>query len=219
MTSEYILGLSPENGNGRGNAAEQGRSNGVAARSATDDIGASGTSTGQVGLLFFLATVFMLFAGFTSAYIVRQATGNDWVPIELPSFLWVSSALVLISSITMEFARRRARAGNAAESKRWLVATEVLGIAFLASQYIAWRQLAAQGLFLPSNPHSSFFYILTGAHGIHLAGGLIALAVAAVRASPGDSRNVSVHRTTLCATYWHFFALLWLMLFVVLFAL
>jgi cytochrome c oxidase subunit 3 len=119
----------------------------------------------------------------------------------------------------MELARRGSRRGNAADAKRWLIVTEALGIAFLASQYIAWRQLAAQGVFLPSNPHSSFFYILTGAHGLHLLGGLVALAVAATRTSRDDSTRTLLHRTTLCATYWHFFAVLWLMLFVVLFVL
>lgn len=173
-------------------------------------------NTPQLGLLSFLATVTMLFAGFTSAYLVRQSTGSDWQPIPLPPILWLNTGLLLLSSVTLELGRATGRRrGNTL--KGWLSITTGLGAAFLVGQLFAWRHLAAQGVYLPSNPHSSFFYILTGAHGLHLLrgiGALVYVLVGSLQPAPTPALN---DRLKLCATYWHFVGGIWLYLFVVLF--
>ncbi len=156
---------------------------------------------GHLGLWFFLATVTMLFAGFTSAMLVRR-TAADWQPLPVPPLLWINTGVLAVSSLTMERARRQARARSGS-----VAATALLGLLFLVGQVAAWRQLVAQGLFLSSNPHSSFFYILTGAHGVHLLGGLFALGYLLAR-----RRGLN-----LCATYWHFLGALWIYLFAALF--
>jgi cytochrome c oxidase subunit 3 len=158
--------------------------------------------TYRLGMLFALAGIAMLFISLTSAYVVRQGLGTDWQRLRMPELLWVNTAVLLASSVTLEIAR-----GNL--SRRWLVLTLALGCVFLGGQLAAWRQLAAEGFFLGTNPHSSFFYTLTGLHGLHVAGGLVALGWAALR-----MRRRWVEVTAL---YWHFMDGLWLYLLVLLF--
>lgn len=173
-------------------------------------------TSGQLGLWIFLATATMLFAGFTSAYLVRQ-TGSDWQPIPMPPLLWLNTGAIVASSLSFEWGRARLRV-RPADAFRWIAIAWLLGMGFLLGQVLAWKVLADRGVYLPSHPHSSFFYILTGVHGVHVLGGLIALGVLLlVRDRLGRSRWE--HRLTLCATYWHFMVGLWLYLFIVLFVL
>ncbi|MDA2929254.1 cytochrome c oxidase subunit 3 [Acidobacteria bacterium AH-259-O06] len=175
-------------------------------------------STSQLGLWIFLATVTMLFAAFTSAYLVRKS-GSDWQPVSLPAILWFNTALLLCSSVTMELGRARGKRLQTRGLRSWLLASTLLGLGFLLGQLLAWRQLAAQGVFLPSSPHSSFFYILTGLHGFHLLAGLLLLLYLLFRVRPGGNpgnRLAQRDLTNLCATYWHFLGGLWLYLFVML---
>jgi len=171
----------------------------------------------RVGLLAFMGTVSMLFIGFTSAYILRRAS-SDWAPLAPPWLLFVNTAVLLTSSLAVEGARRSFRSLDMRRTSLWISATGVLGAAFLLGQVGAWRQLAAKGVFLASNPHSSFFYVLTGAHAVHLLGGLAWFLVLARRThrmalSPGGDD------LALFATYWHFLAGLWLYLVFLLFVL
>src|SRR6266850_5205034 len=129
----------------------------------------------RTGAWVLIAGVVMLFTALTSAYIVRSASSNDWQPIAMPRVLWLSTALILISSITMEVSRRSLKQQREPGYGRWLLITTGLGLAFLTSQVIAWRQLARQGAYLASNPYNSFFYLFTAAHGVHLLGCLLAL--------------------------------------------
>ncbi len=172
--------------------------------------------TGQLGLWAFLATVTMLFAGFTSAILVRRAA-SDWQPIPLPGLLWLNTALLFSSSLTMERVRGLARQERWKALRMWLLVTAVLGVLFLVGQVGAWRQLVARGVYLASNPHSSFFYILTGVHGAHLLGGILALVYLLVRVLPGSLFLMRRTTLSLCATYWHFVDGLWIYLFIVLF--
>jgi len=166
----------------------------------------------RLGLWIFLGTVTMLFAGFTSAYLVRQA-GSDWQPIPQPPILWMNTGVLLLSSFLLEIGRRRA------SPRRWVAGATLLGVLFLLGQLLAWRTLRAQGIYLPTNPHSSFFYILTGVHGAHVVGGIIALLSGLVLAWRDVSEERLSRRLSLCATYWHFVGGLWLYLLFVLFLL
>lgn len=170
--------------------------------------------TKQIGLLAFLGTVTMLFAGFTSAYIVRRSAA-DWSPVDLPSILWLNTGLLLLSSVFAEMARRAQRRWALPALKRWLTLTLILGILFLGGQFIAWRQLMDRGVFMPTSPHSSFFYLLTGVHGIHLLGGLIALLVVLVRTHRGVYTPYHAG-VSLAIIYWHFVDILWVYVYVVL---
>jgi cytochrome c oxidase subunit 3 len=163
-----------------------------------------------------LAAVVMLFIAFTSAYLARRQEAG-WTPIALPGVLWLNTAVLLASSGTLEWARGRIARGDQAGLRQGLGWTAGLGAAFVLGQLAAWRQLTAQGVYLVSNPHSSFFYLLTGAHGLHLLGGLAALAVVLLRASRGRYTAEDHTGVSVCALYWHFMDGLWLYLFALLF--
>src|SRR5947209_6237498 len=120
----------------------------------------------RIGAWVSIASITMLFTGLSSAYIVRAASAPDWQPLTMPRSLWLSTALLLLSSATIQQSRNQLRQGRADAFVRWLSLTAALGLGFLAAQIGAWRQLAQQGIFLASNPHSSFFYLLTATHGL-----------------------------------------------------
>src|SRR3989442_1197931 len=155
----------------------------------------------RLGLLVALTPILMLFVSFTSAYIVRQGLPTldprtntlvrDWIPVKLPRLLLVNTCVLLLSSVGMELARRQIKreaalaaasvsAISTGEEKKipWLAMTVVLGLLFLTGQWMAWRQLAALGYYVSTSPSSSFIYLLTGTHAIHLMGGVLALLVA-----------------------------------------
>ncbi|MDT5122750.1 MAG: cytochrome c oxidase subunit [Acidobacteriota bacterium] len=175
----------------------------------------------RIGMWVALAGVAMMFTALTSAYIVRANLANDWRPIAMPRLLWLSTALIVVSSITFEIARRALKSGKSVVYNRWLLVTVTLGLAFLASQLLAWRQLVAQGIYISSNPHSSFFYVLTGAHGLHLLGGILGLDFLLLRSRRRrDEDNAGARRlaiTDAVALYWHFMDGLWIYLFLLLF--
>jgi cytochrome c oxidase subunit 3 len=172
----------------------------------------------QFGLWIFLATATMLFASFSSAYIVRQS-GTDWQVLTLPSVLWLNTVLLAISSVSIEIARIDARNGKWRGALASVLATAVLGIAFVTGQFAAWRDLVAQGVYVPTNPYSAFFYILTGLHVLHLTAGLMFLLYVAYRIFKRGGGHGGSSPTTLLslsATFWHFFGALWIYLFVLL---
>jgi len=178
--------------------------------------GAPAPYTALVGVGAFLGAVAMLFIAFTSAYVSRRAEAG-WIAIAVPPVLWFNTAVLLASSAVLERARARIVRGDTEGLRRGLWVTAVLGAVFVLGQLAAWRQLSAAGLYLASDPHSAFFYLLTGVHGLHLLGGLAALGVVLVRATggaytPRDHMGVSVF-----ALYWHFMDGLWLYLFALLF--
>jgi len=176
----------------------------------------------RIGVWVGLASILMLFIALTSAYIVRgvPALGGgqaDWVPIDMPRVLWLTTAVLLASSVSIELARRALKRDEYGRFRSWISLTTLFGVAFLGGQLLAWRQLAAQGVFINSHPHSSFFYLLTSLHGLHLLGGVIALSyvtIAAFRMRIGFKRRTAVDVT---AIYWHFMDGLWIYLFGLLF--
>lgn len=173
----------------------------------------------RTGIWVGLAAISMSFAAFTSALIVRQSTANDWRPLALPSIVFLNTAVLLASSATLEVTRRRVAdyaRGKAANrsAKLWLGTTLALGLLFVFGQYLAWRQLRAEGLYLASNPNSSFFYVLTAMHAVHVLGGLAGLLrVLYLLRQP----VFALRRSTMDATsyYWHFMGVLWLYVLIV----
>jgi cytochrome c oxidase subunit III len=197
-----------------------------AARVAKVLSGAGGASQSGIWVAIFAIT--MSFAAFTSALFVRQGSAADWTHIALPPILYGNTLALLLSSATLQMARRalaaipstEPHAGRAIEllvrkGLGWLMATLALGFVFVAGQFEAWRQLAAQGLYLATNPNSSFYYVLTAMHGLHVLAGIVALALVMGRivASRGAFRKSTFEAT---ATYWHFMGVLWLYLLLVL---
>jgi cytochrome c oxidase subunit 3 len=178
-------------------------------------------SPARTGVWIGIATIAMSFAAYTSALMVRQTGALDWQHFRLPPVLYLNTALLLVSSGTFATARRQllhAPPDEASRGGTWLVGTLVLGLLFLAGQLVAWRDLAAQGLFLATNPSSAFFYVLTALHGLHLLGGIVALGWLVFRVRRAGARAPVELSAQLDATglYWHFMDVLWLYLLVVL---
>jgi cytochrome c oxidase subunit 3 len=181
----------------------------------------SSASRYRLGMWVAMAAILMMFTALTSAYIVRAASANDWVPLPVPRVLWISTALILISSATLETAKRALSRHANSTYRQWLAITTLLGTGFLISQLLAWRQLVRQGVYIASNPHSSFFYLLTATHGLHLAGGLLALLYLLIRRRIKQRDEASVEKRVAAADavtlYWHFMDALWIYLFLLLF--
>jgi cytochrome c oxidase subunit III len=162
------------------------------------------------GIAIAIVSVLMFFMALASAFLVRKG-GPDWVPVHIPAILWVNTLILLTSSGTLEAARKRLSAGDARGFRNLWLTTTVLGVAFLLGQVMAWRILERQGIFLSSNPASSFFYVFTGAHAVHLIGAVAALIYVAVR-------NFDVAKVTrsvaadVTSYFWHFLDGLWLFL-------
>jgi len=175
----------------------------------------------RIGAWAGIGGIVMLFTALASAYIVRSASGNDWQPIVMPKVLWLSTAVILLSSVTMEVSRRALKQQHNSRYSSWLTLTVVLGLGFVATQLIAWRQLWRQGVYMASNPHSSFFYLFTAAHGVHLLGGLVALSCLLLRTRKqrdtveGELRRIGA--ADAASIYWHFLDGLWISLFLLLF--
>lgn len=191
----------------------------------------------RLGMFVAITAVLMIFVSYSSAYVVRQGlptldprTGSlvhDWLPLQLPNFLLMNTLVLLISTLTMELARRQSireaftapaaspsePSSLVAEGLPWLAITGILGLSFLAGQWLVWRDLAARGFYLATSPSSSFFYLLTGTHGLHLLGGIVALLVASVASlffrQSAATRGVVIDVT---AWYWHFMTVLWVYL-------
>jgi cytochrome c oxidase subunit III len=173
----------------------------------------------KTGIWVALAAITMSFAALTSALVVRQGAGTDWQHIRLPSILYLNTLVLLISSVTLELARRRLAVygremeSHIAEPMRWLMTTLFLGLVFVGGQYVAWLRLKSEGLYLATNPSSSFFYVFTGVHAVHVLGGLAGLGYVISKLQ----RSI-LRRSTFAAAsqYWHFMGLLWLYLLLML---
>ena len=167
----------------------------------------------QTGVVIGIAAITMTFAAFTSALVMRKGGAPDWTHFQLPTLLFANTAVLLASSGTLEVARRRLRAGTPGGSA-WLSVTLALGMLFVAGQVAAWRDLAAQGLFLATGPSAAFFYVLTAAHAVHVMGGVTALAY--VRSRVRRTAAPPLGAVGAVTTYWHFMDALWLYLFLLL---
>jgi cytochrome c oxidase subunit 3 len=167
-------------------------------------------------MMIALAGILMFFAALVSAYTVRRGFPNsDWQALEVPRILWLNTLVLLASSFTLARSRRHLLSGDDESFRHWWGVTAILGVFFVAGQLIAWRQLVVAGVYLATNPSSSFFYIFTAAHGLHLLGGIIGLLAVAFRSPRRLARRTAVD---VISMYWHFMDGLWLFLFVFLLA-
>ncbi len=167
------------------------------------------------GMALGIVSILMFFMALASAFLVRRGNGV-WVPVHIPTLMWINTVVLLASSATLEMARHRLAQGRLSVYRNLWLVTTALGIGFLAGQVVAWRQLVAEGIYLASNPASSFFYIFTGAHALHLFGGLAALVYVAKRNfdQAQVTRSVAAEVTSF---YWHFMDALWLFLLALLY--
>jgi cytochrome c oxidase subunit III len=167
------------------------------------------------GMALGIVSILMFFMALASAFLVRRGSGN-WIPVHIPTLMWINTAVLLASSATLEMARHRLAQGRISAYRNLWLLTTALGVGFLAGQIVAWRQLVAEGIYLASNPASSFFYIFTGAHALHLFGGVAALIFVATRNfnQAQVTRSVAAEVTSY---YWHFMDALWLFLLALLY--
>jgi cytochrome c oxidase subunit III len=175
----------------------------------------SALPTAKIGLGVFLAVVGCLFALFTSAYFMRMAV-SDWQPLPLPGLLWLNTGVLVLSSIALQCAAVAARKGQLDTVRLGLATAGLTAVAFLIGQLMAWRELTADGYFLTSNPANSFFYLITGMHGLHILGGLVGLGRTAAAAWNGARPHRLRLSVELCAMYWHFLLFVWLAIFALL---
>jgi cytochrome c oxidase subunit 3 len=158
-----------------------------------------------------LVSILMFFMALASAFIVLRRGSDVWVTVHLPPILLVNTLILLASSFTLEAARRRLSLADLSGFRKLWLLTTGLGILFVAGQLVAWRQLVAQGVYIASNQASSFFYIFTGAHAVHLLGGVGALLYVSFRKS--DQKRISLSTAAeIVSYYWHFMDGLWVFL-------
>ncbi len=174
--------------------------------------GRTPTAAANIGLWFLIMVLSVLFTLLLFAYVIRMSDG-DWRPLALPSQLWLNTGVLILGSVALQHAAAVERRLQRRERNLSLLASGVCGIAFVIGQLWAWQQLIALNEMVASNPSNSFFYLLTGLHGMHVIGGLIALAWCSAtapryRGTPRAARGIA-----LCARYWHFILLVWLVLF------
>ncbi|MGC2333909.1 MAG: heme-copper oxidase subunit III [Candidatus Acidiferrales bacterium] len=211
MPSEIVtdaIDLRGSGGNGAGGLPPgQGGDGGGAFGS-----GAIPQRTYVTGMIIALGGILMFFAALVSALVVRKGlSAIAWQTVEVPRILWLNTLILLASSFTLARSRRDFLAQNDAGFRHWWGVTTILGLFFVAGQILAWRQLVAAGVYLATNASSSFFYVFTAAHGLHLLGGIAAMLVVAFHRGRHLARRTAVEVVSI---YWHFLDALWLCLFV-----
>jgi cytochrome c oxidase subunit 3 len=166
-----------------------------------------------IALLTLLAVVSSFFALILSAYSLRMELG-DWVPMTEPQLLWTNTVMLIVASGVFQWTRNAAVAGEQGRLQPGLLITGVLTLGFVLGQFVAWQQLQNSGQLITSNPSNAFFYFLTGAHAVHILGGLYVWARATLKVVLGTGDAAKIRRSIeLCTIYWHFLLLVWLVLF------
>ena len=176
-------------------------------------LGGTGDKSNLIALLTLLAVVSSFFALILSAYALRMELG-DWVPMTEPQLLWTNTVMLIVASAVFQWTRNATVKGQDSRLQPGLLSTGVLTLGFVLGQYVAGQQLQNSGQFISSNPSNAFFYFLTGAHAIHILGGLYVWARATAKVVLGTGEAVAIRRSIeLCTIYWHFLLLVWLVLF------
>lgn len=166
----------------------------------------------KFAMWLFIVSVIMIFISLSSAYLVKKGVG-EWEYINFPPLFQITTAVIILSSVTMHFAYISARRNNIRNIRAGLIATAVLAIVFVIGQYMAWGQLVASGHFLVGNPSSSFIYIFTGLHVVHLLGAIVFLFIVLGKSLKYQVHSKSMVRIEMCTTFWHFLGGLWLYLY------
>jgi cytochrome c oxidase subunit 3 len=167
-------------------------------------------------IVIAIISIVMFFMAMASAFLYTRASSNRWVPLHLPAIIWINTIVLLLSSVAMELSRRRLSFGDIRQFRKLWFAATALGCLFLAGQLIAWRQFILAGFYVSTNQASSFFYIFTGLHGLHLLGGICALLYVSFR----KFETAKVSRTVaaeIASYYWHFMDGLWIFLLALLY--
>ncbi|TPE42564.1 cytochrome c oxidase subunit 3 [Pontibacter mangrovi] len=170
----------------------------------------------KFSLWLIIISIIMMFAAFTSAYIVRREEGN-WLEFELPTILLVNTIVIVLSSVTMQLAHNAAKNNNLGLLKVLLLLTLGLGTAFLIGQWYGWVDLVQNNIYFGgtgSNPSGSFLYVLTGVHGFHLITGLVFVAIVYFSSLKYKVHSKNMLRIQLCTVYWHFLGGLWVYLYI-----
>lgn len=173
---------------------------------------AMGMNPSKFMVWLFIVTIVMLFAALTSAYIVKQSEGN-WLYFDLPRIFWITTAIIMLSSISMQSAYWASGRDDFGKLKAFLIITILLGATFLVGQYYSWKQLVAMDVYFVGNPSGSFLYVLTGLHAIHILSGLVFLLIVTVSAFRLKIHSKNKIKIEMCTTFWHFLGGLWLYLF------
>jgi cytochrome c oxidase subunit 3 len=184
-----------------------------------DRVAPAPIGTGKLGMKILVLALSMLFAASIVGYLVIRSKAPEWPPPgmpRLPNTLWISTFIILLSSLTMQWAVRAARTGRKRGLGAAMVATTVLGVAFLVSQTLNWFTLVAASLTAATNLYGFTFYVLTGLHAAHVIGGVIPLSVVTVRSWQGRYSAAFHPGVEYCAIYWHFLAVVWVVMFTVL---
>ena len=169
----------------------------------------------KIGLGVLLVVIGSLFALFLSAYFIRMAY-SDWRPVPLPQLIWISTGQLIVSSVLLQIAVTAARNGDRAAIRLSLLFGAVAAVGFLTTQLLTFGELSSTGYTLTKNPANSFFFLITGTHGLHILGGLVALGVLIADAWNDGPIERLILRSELCATYWHFLLLIWIVILFVL---
>ena len=175
----------------------------------------------RIAMWFLLLVVMMTFGGLIGAYIVISTNGvAEWKPFNLPVQIWVSTILILTSSLTYAISQNALNDDNQQKAKNWLLATTVLGGTFIASQILAWLELVGRGVYVESNPYAGFFYILTGVHALHILAGISALGYILLRTWQKTFLEEELTRRKIISNavgwFWHFMDGVWVVLFLLL---
>ena len=163
-----------------------------------------------------MVSILMFFMALASAFLLLHHSSRVWVAVHLPRILWANTAVLIASSFILERARLRLSNGDVPSFRKLWLVTTVMGLLFVTGQVVAWRELVAQGVYIASNQASSFFYIFTGAHGVHLLGGLAALLFVLLRNFEKSQVSMSL-AAEITSYYWHFMDGLWIFLFALLY--
>jgi cytochrome c oxidase subunit III len=170
---------------------------------------------------FVLLIVTMTFGGLIGAYVVLATNkAAEWQPFALPLQVWISTAIIIVSSFAYHFAKISTDRDEQMQARKWLIVTTVLGATFISSQLLAWLALVNRGLYMSGNPYAGFFYLFTAVHALHVIGGIIALGVVLLRGwyvtKDPDEYRYRKNLTRAVGWYWHFMGVLWIFLFILL---
>jgi cytochrome c oxidase subunit III len=165
----------------------------------------------RLTLAVVVAVVTSLFGLFISAYLIRMDVA-DWRPMPEPGLIWGNTGVLVLCSVALQWAYFAAKRGDLQTLKGMMLAGGVLSVVFIGGQYVVWQQLSGLGYYMTSNPANDFFYVLTGLHALHLAGGLVAWMRTASRLYAGATPDQVRLGVELCATYWHFLLAVWIVL-------